>query len=116
MPRWFRAKTFGWGWYPCTWQGWAVILGFVGLDYLNYIHLVRSGLSEHDFSVRFVLETFLLVAILFVICGFTGERLGWHWNGKPVAKKTSLILSIVTTVLLLGFAGVAIAALLLKTS
>lgn len=29
--RWFRRKTLGLGWTPCTWQGWAVVLGFVVL-------------------------------------------------------------------------------------
>ena len=23
---WFRAKCYGWGWYPCSWEGWLVIL------------------------------------------------------------------------------------------
>jgi hypothetical protein len=29
---WFPAKRYGWGWgIPCTWQGWLVMAGFVGL-------------------------------------------------------------------------------------
>ena len=28
---WFRAKRFGWGWAPFTWQGWAITFGFVAL-------------------------------------------------------------------------------------
>jgi hypothetical protein len=31
MARWFRRKSFGLGWTPCTWQGWLVVLGFVAL-------------------------------------------------------------------------------------
>jgi len=27
--RWFRAKTFGWGWMPVRWQGWLTVLLFV---------------------------------------------------------------------------------------
>ena len=26
---WFKAKTYGYGWYPVTWQGWLVILIYV---------------------------------------------------------------------------------------
>ena len=24
MPQklWFKAKLYGWGWYPCSWEGW----------------------------------------------------------------------------------------------
>jgi predicted GH43/DUF377 family glycosyl hydrolase len=22
---WFRAKEYGWGWYPATWEGWLVL-------------------------------------------------------------------------------------------
>jgi hypothetical protein len=21
---WFKAKNYGWGWYPITWQGWLI--------------------------------------------------------------------------------------------
>ena len=31
MPRWFRKKTFGYGWTPCTWQGWAVMVLFIAV-------------------------------------------------------------------------------------
>ena len=26
---WFRRKLYGWGWTPCTWEGWLVILVWV---------------------------------------------------------------------------------------
>lgn len=29
IERWFRPKTFGFGWTPVTWEGWAVTLGAV---------------------------------------------------------------------------------------
>lgn len=28
---WFRAKEYGWGWYPATWEGWLVLLVFIAL-------------------------------------------------------------------------------------
>jgi len=27
---WFRPKSYGWGATPITWQGWALVLGYVG--------------------------------------------------------------------------------------
>ena len=26
---WFKAKMFGWGWYPITWQGWLITILYV---------------------------------------------------------------------------------------
>lgn len=23
---WFKAKNYGWGWYPVTWEGWTVTI------------------------------------------------------------------------------------------
>ena len=23
---WFKAKEYGWGWYPSSWQGWIILL------------------------------------------------------------------------------------------
>jgi len=28
-PLWFKAKQYGWGWYPARWQGWLIVIGFI---------------------------------------------------------------------------------------
>jgi hypothetical protein len=30
MSRWFRKKACGYGWTPCTWQGWVAMAVFTG--------------------------------------------------------------------------------------
>ena len=31
---WFKAKLYGWGWTPVTWQGFSVTLGYIALVFL----------------------------------------------------------------------------------
>lgn len=75
---WFPAKTYGWGWgLPCTWQGWVVMIAYVGLVILA-VFVIRP--NQHT-------EQFLAVAgglsILFVlICWWKGERPSWRWGDK----------------------------------
>jgi hypothetical protein len=85
---WFKAKTYGWGWYPVTWQGWLVIFGFLVLDLGNVYRLdLAQGTSDQKIAIEFVLETFLLVGILIWICYQTGEKPGWRWGEKREVKK-----------------------------
>lgn len=77
---WFRAKRFGWGWYPVTWQGWTVLavwlFVFVG---------IMSGLNQHASPWVFLGKVFGSVIVLLVICWKTGERPSWRWAGKPIS-------------------------------
>lgn len=79
---WFKAKRFGWGWYPVTWQGWLVIAGFLVLDFGNVYRLDLKHSSSRATANEFLIETFLLVAILIWICYRTGEKPGWRWGSK----------------------------------
>ena len=42
---WFRAKRFGWGWTPITWEGWLVtllgVVAFLAID-LGVMHLAGA--------------------------------------------------------------------------
>jgi len=75
---WFPAKRYGWGWgKPATWQGWAVLLGFCGLQ--------LAGLRVFDLPAQalgFVLWTAVLSAVLLVICWRTGEPPKWRWGTR----------------------------------
>ena len=77
---WFRAKRYGWGWYPITWQGWVCILGFLLLLYGNWYRLKDAVMADQKFVVEFVIESFLLSVILILICFIKGESPAWHWG------------------------------------
>ncbi len=82
---WFKAKNYGWGWYPSTWEGWVLTLG--------YIVIAISGAtfaeSRPDSAFTYIFFPFLLLltVVLIFICYSRGEKPEWRWNGKPIFKK-----------------------------
>ena len=46
---WFRAKRYGWGWYPCSWQGWAVLAMYVFALLSNALYTNNHEFSNSDF-------------------------------------------------------------------
>ncbi|MBI4021650.1 MAG: hypothetical protein HY369_05390 [Candidatus Aenigmarchaeota archaeon] len=77
---WFKAKRYGWGWYPVTWQGAAVTLAYVA----SLVAASLSLLSDQEPSWEAVVGYFIVVAVLtgflLVICWKTGERPRWRWG------------------------------------
>ena len=77
---WFKAKTYGWGWSPATWEGWVVVGVYVGLLAVivgrmeGEVHSARETLTE--VTVPIVVITAALIAISY----WKGERLGWRWG------------------------------------
>ena len=77
---WFAAKKYGWGWTPCTAEGWAV----VGVGIALFTACIVLAIAFVDTTAAFVI--FLLLAML-VIGGIvyvgwrTGEKPGWRWGG-----------------------------------
>lgn len=83
---WFRAKKYGWGWTPVTWQGWLVTLGYVIILVDQITSTVRydktGSNSVSDTMIYFALNFILSTVLLLIICYMKGERLGWRWGGK----------------------------------
>ncbi len=90
---WFRAKEYGWGWFPITWQGWAVTLLY-SLAFAVSIILFASWLGDTvpgsgpgDRNlflaiVEFLAWLALLTASLLRICYQKGEKPSWNWGFK----------------------------------
>lgn len=89
---WFRAKNYGWGWYPVTWQGWLVILLYVGAITAHaflFSELTKNSGTLADMTwplVYFVVGIIFLVASLLWICYVTGEKPEWRWGSKTNKK------------------------------
>lgn len=77
---WFRAKRYGWGWYPVAWQGWAVVAVFVALQVLNFLRIDAHSHSVSDTLQPFIIQAFLLGVILIYVCYRTGEKPRWQWG------------------------------------
>ncbi len=77
---WFRAKRYGWGWEPCTWQGWAVMFAWTGLVILNFAVIDSHSHSSSDALLNAIPSTMIITAMLVVVCYYTGEKPRWRWG------------------------------------
>jgi hypothetical protein len=72
-PEWFAPKRFGYGvGLPISWQGWAVMLGFIGVTFA----LCRLFKGQ-PLQLIAVLVPFL---IAFVVITHRTTRGGWRWR------------------------------------
>lgn len=81
---WFPAKRYGWGWgVPCCWQGWLVIIAYVGLLLAGVFWLLHGGREEapNRLSGFHVWMGAITVAFL-LICWLKGEPPKWRWGDK----------------------------------
>jgi uncharacterized membrane protein YhaH (DUF805 family) len=77
----FKAKTYGWGWTPATWQGWMVILIYTAAIGGSAFVFLRPSPNSHRWIWYFsaiAVETGLLI----VICYNTGEKPRWRWGTR----------------------------------
>ena len=78
---WFRAKRFGLGWVPVTWQGWAVTLLYCAVmirvtSDAGAANPTSASDTLLSFAVPFIIFTSLLVAI----CYAKGDKPKWRWS------------------------------------
>ncbi len=71
---WFKRKTYGWGWTPCTWQGWLVMAVFV-------LFLVWQSFQTTS-ALQSIGGTVIAVVLLLGITYATGESPRWQWGEK----------------------------------
>jgi len=77
---WFRRKIYGWGWCPCTWQGWLFLLAWVGLFVRLFILTDKASHSISDFLIGMIVPVAMLFIILFLVCYGKGEKPRWSWG------------------------------------
>ena len=81
---WFKAKKFGWGWYPITWQGFLLTMVFAAL-YVLGIGAYSRILSENQNSILIatiilILYFILITKLMFIIYTKKGEKAKWNWG------------------------------------
>ena len=89
---WFRAKSYGWGWFPLTWQGWLITVLYALLFTLTLLVFFgwAGAAAESEAQTRDivfgVLEFLAVIAILsyslFRICSKYGEPARWRWGKR----------------------------------
>jgi hypothetical protein len=77
---WFKAKTYGYGWTPCAWQGWVAMIVYILfiIKLFLYIDIWSKSVIKmiFEFIVPIILSTFLLT----VLCVYKGEKAKWRWG------------------------------------
>jgi len=76
---WFKAKKWGWGWRPISWQGWGVTALYV----LSLLRLALEAKKQHsvsDFLINFGLDFIVLTIPFLIICYLKGEKPRWSWG------------------------------------
>lgn len=71
---WFKRKTYGYGWTPATWQGWAVIIIWLILFYF--------AVTKIDSEIVKLVSILILTGILIFVSYKKGEKPKWQWGKK----------------------------------
>ena len=79
---WFKAKNYGWGWMPSSWQGWLVLVMYFIFNIRVFRSIDSLSHSNSDTLMNFSLPFFLSTVILVIICYVTGEKPEWRWGKK----------------------------------
>ena len=72
---WFKAKTYGWGWRPVTWEGWLAFCIYIGAVLL----VLYISPKENNFS-GIIISIF--TGLFFALCFYTGEKPHRQWGEK----------------------------------
>lgn len=75
---WFKRKRYGWGWTPCTWQGWMVVVIYI----VGLLKIIQNLLPNSSASspTQFFIAIITWTVILIVVSYRTGEKPRWQWG------------------------------------
>ena len=76
---WFKAKEYGYGWCPCTWEGWAVIAGYI-IIFAILVAIFETNVEK--FWLPYTISVLILTILLVYISYKKGEKPGWRWGSK----------------------------------
>lgn len=79
---WFKAKMYGWGWQPTSWQGWGVLALYIVALWVNIRNVNMYTHSSSDVLVNAAIPFIINTVYLLIICYCKGERPRWRWGEK----------------------------------
>ena len=75
---WFKAKRFGWGWYPVALQGWLILSIYIIGIIVIAIHSVGASevtnATAKTFLSNYIPPLIILSLVMIWICYKTGEK------------------------------------------
>lgn len=79
---WFKAKNYGYGWYPYSWEGW-VVTGVYTLLVLIVFRLIDLNSDSVGDTLLRVIAPFIVLTLIFILfCIKTGEKARWRWGNN----------------------------------
>ncbi len=72
----FKSKILGWGWTPCSKEGWLVTIGFI----LAIFYIAKEYAETNP--TLFIAYMVSLIALLIFIAYKKGEKPHWNWGNK----------------------------------
>ena len=79
---WFKARRYGWGWTPITWQGWLTLLIYAAVVF-GTSAIVRGSNATDPITLALLTGVvFIATCTLLTICVLKGEKPGWNWGKK----------------------------------
>jgi hypothetical protein len=81
---WFVARYFSWGWYPETWEGWAVCT--------LYVLIVIGGFLTFAESFSFLILLIISTMIFLVICKLKERQPNSRQDSKERTWKAGKLL------------------------
>lgn len=87
---WFKARKYGWGWRPVSWQGWTALLScFAVIGGAAW--LLLSGTDPETVPVSRLIIFFAItaasIAALTALSYRHGESPRWRWGDKEHGPK-----------------------------
>ena len=79
---WFKAKQYGWGWTPASWQGWVSIVFYIFLLIRIFSNAYRTTDSASEILTTAIVPFLLLTFLLIALCYAKGEKPQWRWGKK----------------------------------
>jgi hypothetical protein len=74
---WFKAKTYGYGWYPATWEAWVTMAVFIAAVALTAVLWFRAGAGPLV-VVGYLASVGVLTGGVIALCVVKGEKARWR--------------------------------------
>lgn len=89
LKAWFGPKYLGYGWYPITWEGWAIVIGFavwIGSLVAAFATQPHTNLA----TLWFTASIALAVIFLCILCDSRCDEVAcWRWDWEGVKNRWS---------------------------
>ncbi len=88
-PIWFKAKRYGYGWYPATWQGGLILVVYliIVVGSAFFIESAENNLDESAVTTFLTIDL-IATAALIVLSAMYGEKAKWRWSKKDEDSKS----------------------------